>query len=38
MASTITNAVRAAGPEVRRGEIVARAETTGLRLPPASPD
>jgi glutamine synthetase len=32
MASTITNTVRAAGPEVRRGEIVARAETAGLRL------
>ena len=32
MASTITNTVRAAGPEVRRSEIVARAETAGLRL------
>jgi glutamine synthetase len=32
MASTITDTVRAAGPEVRRGEIVARAETAGLRL------
>jgi glutamine synthetase len=32
MASTITTTVRAAGPEVRRGEIVARAETAGLRL------
>ena len=32
MASTITDKVRAAGPEVRRGEIVARAETAGLRL------
>ncbi len=32
MASTISDTVRAAGPEVRRGEIVARAETAGLRL------
>jgi glutamine synthetase len=32
MASTMTDTVRAAGPEVRRGEIVARAETAGLRL------
>jgi glutamine synthetase len=32
MASTLTDTVRAAGPEVRRGEIVARAETAGLRL------
>jgi glutamine synthetase len=32
MASTMTGALRAAGPEVRRGEIVARAETAGLRL------
>jgi glutamine synthetase len=32
MASTITDTVRAAGPEVRRDEIVARAETAGLRL------
>jgi len=32
MASAIPDTVRAAGPEVRRGEIVARAETAGLRL------
>ncbi len=32
MASTMTDTLRAAGPEVRRGEIVARAETAGLRL------
>jgi glutamine synthetase len=32
MASTITETTRAADPEVRRGEIVARADTAGLRL------
>jgi glutamine synthetase len=32
MAATITDTMRAADPEVRRGEIVARAETAGLRL------
>jgi glutamine synthetase len=32
MASTLTDTLRAAGPEVRRDEIVARAETAGLRL------
>jgi glutamine synthetase len=32
MASTLTDTLRAADPEVRRSEIVARAETAGLRL------
>ncbi len=32
MATTITDSLRAADPEIRRGEIVARAEAAGLRL------